>query len=252
MNRLKELLASELVARNRFDEVSEEKLDPIIVAREYRDEYISLICALFAYGNVKQIVKFLRGLDFSLLDGSEGEIEREIKSYYRFQTNRDVVEFFKTLRRFKLECSIEDVFKSGYSKSRDVVDGIDAIIEKFLALNNYTSAGYSFLISKRKEQNRGAYKRYNLFLRWMVRCDNIDLGLWSGVSCSHLLVPLDTHILKVSKELGLLNRSANDLTSARIVTKALLELDSSDPLKYDFLLYRTGQEKKIGELKKRL
>lgn len=71
---IKEKLDAEVEKRNRVDEISVDKLDPIIVAHRYKESTISLICALFSYGNVKQIVKFLDSLNFSLLSKSDNEI----------------------------------------------------------------------------------------------------------------------------------------------------------------------------------
>jgi uncharacterized protein (TIGR02757 family) len=76
----------------------------------------------------------------------------------------------------------------------------------------------------------------------MVRSDEIDLGLWSGVDRSNLLIPLDTHTFNVSKKLGLLKRKSYDLKAVLELTDTLKSFDKSDPIKYDFALYRIGQE----------
>lgn len=78
---IKERLDIEVNKRNCNGEVCEERLDPIIVAHRYKDDTISLICALFAYGNVKQIVRFLNSLDFSLLQKSEDDIRESLKGH---------------------------------------------------------------------------------------------------------------------------------------------------------------------------
>jgi len=81
-----------------------------------------------------------------------------------------------------------------------------------------------------------------MYLRWMVRSDSIDLGLWSGVDKGDLLMPLDTHTFKVSLKLGLLKRKTYDLKAVIELTESLKRFDSTDPIKYDFALYRIGQE----------
>lgn len=81
-----------------------------------------------------------------------------------------------------------------------------------------------------------------MFLRWMVRDDNLDLGLWKKVDKKDLIIPLDTHTFKVSQKLGLLQRKTYDLKSAILLTQKLKEFDNQDPIKYDFALYRIGQE----------
>ncbi len=248
MNNLKERLDFEVNSRNTIDELSYERPDPIMVAKRYNDEFISLVCALFAYGNASQIVKFLDSLDFSLLDESEDKIKKALSShYYRFQTSVDVVEFFLTLRRLKQDSSLEEIFFSGYKDEESVISGVNALLRKIHSLNPHSSHGYDFLIAKETTKFKGssALKRWMMYLRWMVRDDNIDMGLWKSVNKKDLLLPLDTHTFKVSQKLGLLERKTYDLYSAMLVTDKLREFDVSDPIKYDFALYRLGQEKMI-------
>jgi uncharacterized protein (TIGR02757 family) len=94
-----------------------------------------------------------------------------------------------------------------------------------------------------KHIGNAPYKRYNMFLRWMVRCDNLDMGLWNKIDKKDLILPLDTHTFKVSQKLGLLTRKTYDLKSAVLITDKLKEFDMNDPIKYDFAIYRLGQEK---------
>ena len=243
---IKQLLDLEVAKRNCEGEVCEERLDPIMVAHRYKDPIISLICALFAYGNVKQIVKFLNSLDFSLLQKSDDEIRETLKNhYYRFQKSEDVIALFIALKRLNEKTTLEEVFKSGYLKNRSVIDGINFLIKTLQDVYPYSSMGYNFLISQvtLKTKGAGALKRWMMYLRWMVRYDNIDMGLWSGVDKSDLIIPLDTHTFNVSRKLGLLGRKSYDLEAAIELTSKLKEFDNDDPLKYDFALYRIGQEK---------
>lgn len=243
---IKERLDIEVAKRDQDGEISEDRLDPIFVAYRHKEPTIALICALFAYGNVKQIVKFLDSLDFTLLKKSDAEIERALSNhYYRFQKGEDVVALFIALKRLGETSTLEEVFKSGYDRDKNVIEGVHALIEKIYELHPHSSQGYRFLIGKveRKTKGAGALKRWMMFLRWMVRKDNIDMGLWSGVDRANLIMPLDTHTFGVSKRLGLLQRKSYDLESAIELTKKLKSFDESDPLKYDFALYRLGQEK---------
>jgi len=243
---IKKRLDLEVEKRNKKSEVSLDNLDPILVAHRYRDQTISLVCALFAYGNVKQIVKFLDSLDFDLLNKSDEEIYRVLKNhYYRFQKSEDVIALFIALKRLNTETSLEEVFLGGYKKKRNVIDGVNAAISKIQSLYPHSSRGYNFLIGKvtTKTKGAGALKRWMMFLRWMVRKDNIDMGLWSGVEKADLIMPLDTHTFNVGLRLGLLNRKTYDLESAIELTETLRGFDKNDPLKYDFALYRLGQEK---------
>jgi uncharacterized protein (TIGR02757 family) len=81
-----------------------------------------------------------------------------------------------------------------------------------------------------------------MYLRWMVRKDNLDMGLWKKIDKKDLIMPLDTHTFNVAKRLKLLKRKSYDLKAAIELTERLKQFDSSDPVKYDFALYRLGQE----------
>src|SRR5262249_42195989 len=78
-----------------------------------------------------------------------------------------------------------------------------------------------------------ACKRWNLYLRWMVRRDRLDYGLWSGISPSRLVVPTDTHIHLISRRLGLTRRKSADWKTAREITDRLARFDPADPVRFD-------------------
>ncbi len=242
---LKLRLDEEVLNRNRYDEISLEKPDPILIARQYKEEYTALVCALFAYGKVENIIRFLSSLDMRLLDAGEEVIREKLeKHYYRFQNSEDIIQFFITLSRLKKEASLNSLFLLGYQKERDVIEGINTLLEKMLAINPYRSRGYGFLIGKvtTKRKGAGALKRWNMYLRWMVRDDAIDMGLWSQVDRKDLILPLDTHTFKMGHKFGLLKRKSYDLEAAWELTQKLKSFDGDDPVKYDFALYRLGQE----------
>jgi len=90
----------------------------------------------------------------------------------------------------------------------------------------------------------GAAKRLNLFLRWMVRRDEIDLGLWSALSPEALFMPVDTHVLQWARAEGLTSRKVADRVACQEITQALRALSPEDPLKYDFAITRAGMATK--------
>ncbi|NEW61645.1 TIGR02757 family protein [Sulfurovum sp. bin170] len=243
---IKNRLDQEVEARNNHNELSYDKPDPLLIASKYQDESIALICALFAYGNVKAIIKFLDSLDFSLLEASDERIRKELSShYYRFQKSEDVVALFIALKRLKEIDSIENIFYEGYKKEQNILDGLWNFISILKEIYPYTSRGYSFLVGSvpKKLNSAGTYKRYLMYLRWMVRKDKLDMGLWSKIEKKDLLMPLDTHTFKVSQKLGLLKRKTYDMKATLELTEKLKEFDATDPIKYDFALYRLGQER---------
>ncbi len=253
MNKTKELLDKEVCNRNSEYELSYDRPDPLLVANRQDDEYAILLCALFAYGNARLIVKFLDSLDFSLLNKDEKEIDKALVGfYYRFQNSEDVKTIFKTFAKMKKNYSLQELFLQGYEKHNDVLEGLDCVIKTIHKEASYSSQGFTFLVSsplKRDKQENikhignAPYKRWNMFLRWMVRYDNLDLGLWKKIDKKDLILPLDTHTFKVSQKLGLLKRKTYDLKSAIEITEKLKTFDKNDPIKYDFALYRIGQEK---------
>ena len=241
---IKALLDKEVEKRNKVGELSFNKPDPLLIAKKYKDEYISLICAIFAYGNAKKIVEFLDSLDFNSLNENK---------YYRFQNNLDVKNIFITINRLKNYDSIENIVYQGYKKENNILEGIDNLITVLKKLNSYQSFGYNFLIGNNLKRKNGkinliacsTYKRYNMFFRWMVRKDNLDMGLWHKIDKKDLLIPLDTHTHKVSLKLGLIDRKSYDLKTVVLLSEKLKEFDKLDPIKYDFAIYRIGQEKLI-------
>lgn len=244
MTQLQARLDAEVALRNRIGELSIEKPDPLMIARRTRDECHALSCALFAYGNVQAIVAFLSDLDASLVDADDEQIVRSTSGkYYRFQNSEDIAQWLITLGRLKRQGGIEKTFKLGYDKE-GVLGGISAVIETLYDLNGYRSQGYTFLIGKPIKRIAGtsAMKRWMMYLRWMVRNDSLDMGLWDVIRPHELIMPLDTHTFSLSKKLGLLQRKQCDLKAALELTETLRSFDPNDPIKYDFALYRLGQE----------
>ena len=243
---IKTLLDKEVQERNNTTELSYEKPDPLLIASKYQDESIVLICALFAYGNAGLIVKFLESLDFSLLESSEEMIIKEFSShYYRFQKSEDIIAIFIALKRLKEVDSIENIFYEGYKKEKNILDGLWHFIATLRSIYPHTTQGYNFLIGSipKKVSRAGTYKRYMMYLRWMVRKDELDMGLWSKIDKKDLLMPLDTHTFNMSRKLGLLKRKSYDMKAVLELTDRFRQWDKNDPVKYDFALYRIGQEK---------
>ena len=137
----------------------------------------------------------------------------------------------------------------GMQKSGQIEDGINFLIGEIYKLNPYRSPGYEFFFGRGFSQKpTSPYKRYNLFLRWAVRDSDIDLGLYKKIEKSRLLIPLDTHTHKVSLKLGLIDRKSYDFEAVLQLTQSLRRFDPSDPIKYDFALYRLGQSGEIDKI----
>ncbi|MDD3344376.1 MAG: TIGR02757 family protein [Sulfurospirillaceae bacterium] len=253
-NKIAQLLCQEAAARNNISEISFEKPDPLLIASKYKEEYSALICALFAYGDVRAIVAFLSSLDFSLLRQDEESIALALqKHYYRFQSSHDIQALFVTLSRARKVDSLENIFLQGYKKNYSVMDGLASLITFLYDINAYRSRGYQFLLGKIPQNiNQSPYKRWHMYLRWMVRKDSLDFGLWKHVRTEDLLMPLDTHTFHTGRKLGLIQRSTYDFKAVIELTEACRKIDRNDPVKFDFALYRLGQEKHFLDSSKKL
>ena len=93
-----------------------------------------------------------------------------------------------------------------------------------------------------------AFKRLNLFLRWMIRDDDVDPGGWKGIPASKLIIPLDTHMHRISLSLGLTGRKQADMKTAVEITGSFKKIEKNDPIRYDFALTRIGINKLSEEL----
>ena len=250
---LKKILDKLVSEKNTHEGLFKEP-DPLQIAKIHANsqdaEFICLLCALFAYGNAKNIVNFLKKLDFSLLKEDEKLIKTSLKGLkYRFQSTKDLIEIFITLRRLRQEESLEALFFKHYEKNQSILASIKAFIDKVQAVNSYRSFGYDFFFGKPfDKQPSSPLKRYNMLLRWLVRKDELDLGLFSRIDKAHLLMPLDTHTHKVSLNLGLMSRKVYDFKAVLELTSTLQSFDPKDPIKYDFALYRLGQSKEYLRL----
>ena len=222
---------------NTYDAISCEFPDPLGVARIYKDERVALFCALFSYGNARAIVKFLQSCDLESLKNRE---KKEVtKKPYRFQKIEEIQAFFEVLCEIE---SLKEIFLQGYKK--DILSGINALQSELLkevSKKIQISQGLEFLLGK--VESHSPLKRWNMFLRWLVRKDALDLGLWSEVDTKDLLLPLDTHTFKMSLQLGIIKRKTYDFKAVLEATEFLRKIDSKDPIKYDFALYRIGQLK---------
>ncbi|MDN5128492.1 SDR family NAD(P)-dependent oxidoreductase, partial [Aliarcobacter butzleri] len=126
----------------------------------------------------------------------------ELKNhYYRFQNSADVIAIFKTFRQMKQENSLQNLFYEAYKKENSILEGIDTLIQKIFKVANHNSQGFTFLVSsplKRdkqgiiKENGNAPYKRWNMYLRWMIRDDNLDLGLWKNIDKKEIEFALKT------------------------------------------------------------
>lgn len=235
--------------------------DPVWILHRFKDEkdieLIGLITSAFAYGSVEQInlfiEKLLKNTGNKPYEFTINFQKRKDKKYlkdlnYRFNTSADIVSMFDSLKNnIKEFSSLKNLFMSDYHKDDENIIRALANFTGKLNANRKQPGGryYHYLFSN--PLNGSTCKRMNLFLRWMVRKDEIDPGLWSEVHTSKLIMPVDVHIARISKALGLVNRKSIDLKFAVELTEKLKDFDPADPVKYDFALCHIGIDKKEFE-----
>ena len=227
------LLEEQYEAFNHYHAISIDYPDPLGIARKFKNEKVALFCALFAYGNARAIVRFLETCKLDCLQ--ELQFTKCTLKPYRFQTRDEIQDFFEVLLEVE---SLYEIFYKHYKKD-SLLKGIESLQYLLYQKLSRTTSGLEFLIGK--PQSNSPLKRWNMFLRWMVRKDSVDLGMWEGIRTSDLILPLDTHTFRVCQRLGILKRKSYDLKAALEASEFLRGLNPKDPIKYDFALYRIGQ-----------
>ena len=234
--------------------------DPISFPGRYkagRDREISgFISSCFAYGKVelfKAVLEALHekmgrspyGFVLAFDPVKQGGLFGRIK--YRFNERDDILCLFFVLSQvLKRYSSLEEVFMKYYRPEDGTIrNGLEGLMSELLSID--TSAVYGSDIRPRGfrqlfplPSGGSACKRANLFLRWMIRDRDIDFGVWKGVPKNRLVIPLDTHIARISRCLRFTERQPQDWKTAVEITEALKRLDPEDPLKYDFALCHHG------------
>jgi uncharacterized protein (TIGR02757 family) len=237
-----------------FDFKARVNHDPISIPMRYkrlRDiEVSAFIAAAYAYGRVDLFLPVLDRIA-SIMGRSPHDfimnfdLRKQAKLFdgigYRFYKPADLVGLMYAMRGvLKKYGSLEKSFMAHSSKEdADIGPGLGGLMAEL------KQAGQGAFRTRKPEgfnhyfpspATGGAAKRGALFMRWMVRDKDIDFGIWKGVKPSQLVIPLDVHIARVSRCLGLTSRKSNDWKTALEITASLRELDPGDPMKYDFAL----------------
>ena len=227
--------------------------DPLQFVYKYRRkadiEIVAFLASALAYGRVGQIEKSLTDLfgrmgnsPFEYAQNFNGEQREKLKSFkHRFTTGdclSDLLELLQVvLSRFG---SIEEFFMQGYScGDKNIVPALSRFCDSLTAAHNgQTTRNLKYLFAS--PARGSACKRLNLFLRWMVRDDEVDLGLWKSIDRAKLIVPMDIHMFRISGMLNFHHRKNNSLKTAVEVTEKFAQIEPCDPVKYDFALSRIG------------
>ncbi|WP_353684956.1 TIGR02757 family protein [Thermodesulfovibrio sp. 3907-1M] len=225
--------------------------DPIRFPKRYREpldiETAGIISSSFAYGSIKCFCSFLEGL-FNIMGSHPSEFILNFKpSYllkklsikYRFSNVDDIVAYLFIIQKLIQQSPSNSL--EYYFHGENTILKISNFVQWAFKVNLTSVYGKNTktkgLIHLLPDPLKGSpCKRINLFLRWMIRNHDIDFGLWKTIKPSELIIPLDVHVLRVSKRIGLTKKSSQSMKTALEITEKLRKINPSDPLKYDFVL----------------
>jgi uncharacterized protein (TIGR02757 family) len=246
---------------NRVDSAT----DPIQLVRRFdnpADREVAGFCAAaLAFGRVASVLQSIERL-FAVMGRSPSAYVRSFDPrrqardlepiVHRWTKGDDLAALVIILQRMLRAGSIEAFFREGYDpQAPDLSAALESFSTRALqtdlrpAYGDRTPRpGVAYFFSR--PSCGGACKRLNLFLRWMVRSDAVDLGIWTSVPAAKLVVPLDTHVIRVGKCLRLTRYTSPGWKMAADITASLRELDAADPVKYDFSLCHLGMADQCG------
>ena len=231
--------------------------DPLRFACRYERredaEIAALLAAVLAYGRVGQISNSLEKLfaitgdspyDFTMNFG-QAEEAKLVDFRHRFNSGGDMADLFRVLKvALKDKGSLEDIFVESYRPAdTNTVGALTGFVHSLLNIHSQEtgcepSAGLKYLLSDPKKNS--PCKRLHLFLRWVVRDDAVDLGLWKKVSKADLLIPMDVHMSRITGVLNFHDHKSISIRTAVLATAGFAEICPEDPVKYDFVLCRIG------------
>ncbi|MGE0443686.1 MAG: TIGR02757 family protein [Vicinamibacterales bacterium] len=259
--------------RPRLDELyrsfdhTESATDPVHIVRRYRRkddrEVVGFCAAALAFGRVASVLASIEAL-LSVMGARPAEFVRNFDAsrdsarieplVHRWIRGRDLVALLVILRRMLREAgSIEQFFVAGDDPAApDVSAALDSFSRR--ALETDLREAYGARVPKRpgvcyffpRPAAGSACKRLNLFLRWMARRDAIDLGVWTSVSPARLIVPLDTHVIRLGQCLRLTRYVSPGWKMAAEITASLRAIDPRDPVRYDFSICHVGMMNACG------
>lgn len=227
--------------------------DPVCIPHRFTKqpdiEIAAFFAAIFAWGNrttiINKTTELLQLMDNAphdfVLHAAANELNRLEGFKHRTFNTTDLlycVEFFK--HHYTSNASLETAFTKWMGKNDpDVENGLTGFHHYFFSLPYIPERTRKHIATPQKNSS---CKRLNMFLRWMVRQDNcgVDFGIWKNIQPAQLICPLDVHVARVARNLGLLQRTQNDWQAAKELTINLCTLDTQDPIKYDFALFGLG------------
>ena len=222
--------------------------DPISIPKRFSKkqdiEISSFFASILAWGQRKTIIKNTNKLmgwmgeepHRFIMDHSDADLKVFESFVHRTFNSTDCLYFIEVLKQFYLrENSLENYFKGDTVKSR--------LINFRNQFFNYDFAPQRTKKHIANPSKNSSAKRLNMFLRWMVRKDKIDFGIWKSIKPAELRCPLDVHVQRAAFHFGLLSRKQQDWKAVDELSDSLIFLDPLDPIKYDLALFKWSESR---------
>ena len=239
---------------NRRELISPDPLQFVYHYSEPADmEVTAFLASALAYGRVEQIEKSLKNLlarmgdsPYEFVRNFDKDKRRTLKDFkHRFTTGDDISDLLTLFKNIISNYgSIEQYFALGYNPDdSNIIPALSKFSNSLLEMHvaehkGQATRGLKYLLVSPAAGS--ACKRLNLFLRWVVRDDDVDTGLWKSIDKAKLVVPVDVHMSRLCKIMGLYDRKTASLSAALEITESFAEIEPADPVKYDFALSRIG------------
>jgi len=226
--------------------------DPIQIPHRFSQrqdvEISGLFAALLAWGQrptiIKKCLELMQRMDNAphqfITQHSEDDLKKLLGFCHRTFCDTDLLYFVHWLRWwYEQHDTLETAFLHGATQRERLV----AFHNIFFSLPDAPARTRKHVATPAR---KSACKRVNMYLRWLVRRDDrgVDFGLWTRISMADLIMPIDLHVERQARPLGLLTRKLVDWDAAEELTANLRLLDPTDPVKYDFALFGEGIEVK--------
>lgn len=251
-NKLKEFLNAKV---DLYNQPSFIKNDPVAIphlfSKKQDIEIAGLFSALFAWGNRSTILNKSRELmqrmdnapyDF-VINHRDADLQKILGFKHRTFNDTDLLYFIEFLHQhYTAYESLETAFtKWMMANDLNTESALNGFYRYFFSLEEVPYRTRKHIASPEK---KSSCKRLNMFLRWMVRRDQqgVDFGLWENIRAAQLVCPIDVHVARVARSLGLITRPLADWQTALELTRQLALFDPNDPVKYDFALFGMGAE----------
>lgn len=229
--------------------------DPICIPHLFQKqkdiEIAAFFAAIFAWGNRTTIInkstELMQKMDKAPYAFCLTHQPKDLKKLFGFKhrTFNDTdllycITFLKT--HYQNNESLETAFFKDYQTGKrinTVEEGLTNFQSYFMSMEDAPQRTRKHITSPAAGST---CKRLNMFLRWMIRKDHtgVDFGIWKSIKPSKLIIPIDVHVARIARTLGILTRPQTDWQAALELTAYCSSLDSKDPVKYDFALFSLG------------